>query len=129
MAISYPIALWSGISAITIWDWPWDIHSIQLNFICLANLWWNLIFFCFYELLLLNFVFMDMMIISPDDRSWNYWALLLYFLLIRRKSKPDILIHHLCFAFIELKFVHLCLPVLLFQFLCFFKTIFDEIYW
>lgn len=26
-AISYPIALGSRVSAITIWEWPWDIHT------------------------------------------------------------------------------------------------------
>ena len=26
-AVSYSIALWSGVAAFTIWDWPWDKHS------------------------------------------------------------------------------------------------------
>jgi len=27
---SYSIALWSGVAAFTIWDWPWEKHSFSL---------------------------------------------------------------------------------------------------
>ena len=46
-------------------------------------------------LIIVCFVCMYMIIMSPDDRSWNYWALFHVWSLFRWKSKPNILYKHI----------------------------------